>query len=201
MQLAFTGTRVSRKDIENQLCPIDDSSLNDLFDVALLRRTEIVIEEKDVGIDRCSSTGDLFQFPAPTNVAGSGRSRRWRISPTTFAPALSARVRNSASDSSASNSGILGRASGFVGEEEARDASRAAPACAVTAPFAPDRPRVRASRPTRKARSCSGSSVATVPRETRVAARAVSRDFLRRELPKPRTPILQCPKRSPPRPP
>ena len=65
MQLAFTGTRVSRKDIENQLCPIDDSSLNDLFDVALLRRTEIVIEEKDVGIDRGGRTRDLLQFPSP----------------------------------------------------------------------------------------------------------------------------------------
>src|SRR6202035_1214135 len=47
-------------------------------------------------------------LPAPIKVAGSGRSRRCRISPTTFAPAVSASVRSSARDSSASNSGMLG---------------------------------------------------------------------------------------------
>src|SRR5580700_7667180 len=94
---------------------------------------------------------------------------------------------------------MLGRASAFDAPlDEVTAASRAAEACAVTVPFAPDFPRVRASRPTRNARSESSLAVA-VPKDARVAARAVSRDFLR-ELPKPRTPILQCPTR-PQRPP
>ena len=58
-------------------------------------------------------------------------------------------------------------------------ASRAADACAVTVPFAPLRPRVRTSIPTRNARSRSGSWRTTgVPRGTRRPARARAAGFL-----------------------
>ncbi len=126
-------------------------------------------------------------LPAPTSVAGSGRSRRCRISPTTLAPALSASARSSASDSSASNSGMLGLALDLAAvpafEGCIAAASREADAWAVTVPFAPLRPRVRTSTPTRKARSCcdslrSSSRPASEARGTRPPARDVSRDFL-----------------------
>jgi hypothetical protein len=51
LQLAFAGSRVTRKDVENELRAVDHPPLNDLFDVALLRWTEIVIEQQHIGID------------------------------------------------------------------------------------------------------------------------------------------------------
>ena len=93
-------------------------------------------------------------FPLPISVAGSGRSRCCRNSPTISAPALTARDRNSSSDSSALNSGTSGAfvATGLL------EVSRAACAAAVSGPFrartdAARRERVRTSRPIRNARS------------------------------------------------
>ena len=73
LQLAFAGSRVPRKNIEDQLRAVDDPPLNDLFDIALLRRTEIVIEEQNVGVDRRRCTGNFFQL--------AGAHQRRRIGP------------------------------------------------------------------------------------------------------------------------
>jgi len=51
LQLAFTGSRVPRKDVEDKLRAIDYPALNNLFDVALLGWAEIVIEQEHIGID------------------------------------------------------------------------------------------------------------------------------------------------------
>ena len=84
LQLAFTGARVARKNIENELSAVDHAALHDSFDIALLRGGEIVIEEKKIGVHRCGRAAISSSFPAPIKVAGSGRSRRCKISPTTL---------------------------------------------------------------------------------------------------------------------
>ena len=104
-------------------------------------------------------------FPLPISVAGSGRSRCCRNSPTISAPALTARVRSSSSDSSAVNSGM----SGALLPTGPFEASRAACAAAVSGPLlvredAGPRDRVRSSRPTRNARSLGGRLESTGPR-------------------------------------
>ena len=40
------------------------------FDIALLRGTEVVIEEKNVGVHRRGRARNFFKLPAPINVAG-----------------------------------------------------------------------------------------------------------------------------------
>src|ERR1017187_9017951 len=44
LQLAFAGARMPRKNIENELGAVDNPPLDDLLNIALLGRTEIVIE-------------------------------------------------------------------------------------------------------------------------------------------------------------
>src|SRR5580658_1918806 len=75
----------------------------------------------------------------------------------------------------------------------AEAASRAACACAVT--FAPPRPRVLTSRPTRNARSCTSSAFAGCEPRTarREAAGARSRVFLGCDLRNPETPYPSVP--------
>jgi hypothetical protein len=62
LQLTFSRSRMSRKDIQDKLCAVDHPPLYDSFDVALLRRAEIVIEKKNVGIYGRSRAGDLFEL-------------------------------------------------------------------------------------------------------------------------------------------
>src|ERR1700742_1608414 len=51
-----------RKNVEDELRSVDHPPLNDFFDVALLRRAEIVVEQYDVGIDRRGRARNLFQL-------------------------------------------------------------------------------------------------------------------------------------------
>ena len=44
LQLAFPRTRVPRKNVEDELRTVNHPPLDDLFNIALLRRAEIVIE-------------------------------------------------------------------------------------------------------------------------------------------------------------
>jgi hypothetical protein len=62
LQLAFSRARVARKNVEDQLGAIDDSPLDDLFNIALLGRAEIVVEQENVGIHRGCRAGDFFKF-------------------------------------------------------------------------------------------------------------------------------------------
>src|SRR5581483_9717486 len=94
----------------------------------------------------------------------SGRSRCWRNSPATIAPALRANDRSSCSDSSALNSGVL-EALVVAGAE----VSRAAWAPAVKEPLragALDRARLLYSIPTRNARSGTGPVAVRFPRRS-----------------------------------
>jgi len=62
LQLAFSCARVARKNVEDQLSAIDDSSLDDLFNIALLGRTEIVVEQENVGVHGGCRAGYFFKF-------------------------------------------------------------------------------------------------------------------------------------------
>jgi hypothetical protein len=62
LQLAFPGARVAGKDIQNELRAVDHSSLNNFFDVALLRWAKVVIEKKNIGIHRCGRSGYFFKL-------------------------------------------------------------------------------------------------------------------------------------------
>ena len=62
LQLAFPRARMPRKNVEDELRAVDHPPLDDLFNVALLRRTEIVIEEKNVGIDRSGRARNFLQL-------------------------------------------------------------------------------------------------------------------------------------------
>ena len=74
LQLAFAGFRVPRKNIENELRAVNDAPLDDPFDIALLRRAEVVIEQKHIGVNGSRCAGDLFKF------AGADESGRvWSI--------------------------------------------------------------------------------------------------------------------------
>jgi hypothetical protein len=62
LQLAFPGSRVPRKDVEDELRAIDHPPLDNLFDVALLGWTEVVIEQEHVGIDGSGSARNFLEF-------------------------------------------------------------------------------------------------------------------------------------------
>src|SRR5580704_8079431 len=49
LQLAFESARALRENIENQLTPIDDAKIEFLFQVARLRRTERIVENRKRG--------------------------------------------------------------------------------------------------------------------------------------------------------
>ena len=75
LQLAFTSARVPRKNIENQLRPIDDAGVDDALDIALLRRREIVIEENDI---RGNRSGTRPQSPPACPCRSAWRDRAGR---------------------------------------------------------------------------------------------------------------------------
>ena len=47
--MAFSGSGVAGKNVENELCAIDYPYIDDFLDVALLRCREIVIEQEKIG--------------------------------------------------------------------------------------------------------------------------------------------------------
>ena len=64
LQLAFAGPRMAGENIEDELGAVDHAHVDKLFDIALLRSGEIVIEQKQIGGDRSSGAGNFFQFSA-----------------------------------------------------------------------------------------------------------------------------------------
>ena len=51
LQLAFPGLRVFRENVEDELGAVNHPGVDQLFDVALLRGGEVVIEQQKVGRD------------------------------------------------------------------------------------------------------------------------------------------------------
>jgi hypothetical protein len=72
LQLAFTGSRVSGEDVENELGAIDYSRIQDAFDISLLRRREIVIEQNYVGRNRGGCARNFFQLARPDQCGRFG---------------------------------------------------------------------------------------------------------------------------------
>jgi hypothetical protein len=62
LQLTFTGPGVAGKNVEDELRPVDHAALDDFFDIALLRRRQIMIKEQDISIDRSGRSGDLLEL-------------------------------------------------------------------------------------------------------------------------------------------
>ncbi len=62
LQLSFPGAGVAGKNVENELGPVNDPRVHDAFDIALLRRREIVVEQDYVGGDRRGRSGNFFQL-------------------------------------------------------------------------------------------------------------------------------------------
>jgi hypothetical protein len=63
---------VPRKNVENQLGAIDHPSMNQVFNVALLRSGEIVIEQKKVGIHRRGSARNFLELARADQSGGIG---------------------------------------------------------------------------------------------------------------------------------
>jgi len=62
LELTFTGSGVAGKNVENKLSPVDYASVHFPFDIALLGRRQIVIEEDEIGGNRGGSAFDFLQF-------------------------------------------------------------------------------------------------------------------------------------------
>ena len=104
LQLAFARPRAPREDVEDELRPIDDLAADRLFDVAQLRRRQLIVEDDDVDVG-------LGGRRAP--ASGSCRRRETWTDPASAAPAAraarrrrrrpAARPASSSSDRSASS--------------------------------------------------------------------------------------------------
>ena len=97
LQLPFARPRAPREDVENQLGAIDDAPAEDLFEVARLRRRELVVERSR---RRRSQLGAghgraVSALPRPMNVAASATRRSCVARSTTSAPAARARPASS----------------------------------------------------------------------------------------------------------
>src|ERR1700722_8249396 len=64
LELAFTASCVLRKDIEDELRAINHATLGCLFDVALLHRREVAVENDERGFMRRGFGTDLIEFAA-----------------------------------------------------------------------------------------------------------------------------------------
>ena len=72
LEVPFTRPRAPREDVENQLGAIDDAPAEDLFEVARLRRRELVVEDHDVDARlRRRPAAIVSALPRPMNVAAS----------------------------------------------------------------------------------------------------------------------------------
>jgi hypothetical protein len=62
LQLTFPRAGVTRKNVEDELRAIDDACVQYAFDVALLGRREIMIEQNYVCGNRGHRSGDFFEL-------------------------------------------------------------------------------------------------------------------------------------------
>jgi hypothetical protein len=72
LQLAFTGTGVTGKDIENQLRAIDDAGVDDALNITLLGRREVVIEQNHIGGNRGRRAGNFLELALADQGGGVG---------------------------------------------------------------------------------------------------------------------------------
>ena len=73
LQLAFPRARAAREDVEDELRAIDDLAIERAFEIAQLRRRQLVVEDDDVdAASRRTRRRAIATLPLPRNVAGSG---------------------------------------------------------------------------------------------------------------------------------
>ena len=89
LELALSCAGVPGENVEDKLGAIDHAPLDNFFDIALLRRAEIVIEKEDVGIYRSGGASDFFEL--------ARTDQRGRIRPVPSLENLSDNFRASAS--------------------------------------------------------------------------------------------------------
>jgi hypothetical protein len=117
LQLSFAAARVLRKDIQNKLRTVDNTALRGGFDVALLHRREVAIENNQRRLVRGGLRANLVQLAAADKRC---RVRRF------------AHLKNRARNFRAGTSGQLDefqeRFSPLLARRHARKARRALPA-------------------------------------------------------------------------
>ena len=69
LEMSLVGLGVSGEDVENHLGPIDDLDLEDPLQVSRLGRSQVVIEDDDVGFVSLDQFLELFDL-ARTDVGG-----------------------------------------------------------------------------------------------------------------------------------
>src|SRR5262249_53594066 len=64
LQLAFAATRMFRKNIQNELRAVNHSPFGELFNIPLLNRRQIGVENNQRGLSRVRFRSDLFELAA-----------------------------------------------------------------------------------------------------------------------------------------
>ena len=64
LQLALSSARPAREDVEDELCPIDDLPAERLFQIAQLRRAQLVIEDHHARVEFVTRRGQRFDLAA-----------------------------------------------------------------------------------------------------------------------------------------
>jgi hypothetical protein len=72
LQLTFAAPSVAREDIQNQLSPVNDPPLGGFFNVALLNRGKIAIENDQRSLVCGGFGADLIEFAAANQSSGIG---------------------------------------------------------------------------------------------------------------------------------
>ena len=65
MQLAFVAARPLGEDIENQLAAVDDANFEGIFQIALLRRRQILVDDHQVGVMLVKPGVNFVDLAAP----------------------------------------------------------------------------------------------------------------------------------------
>jgi hypothetical protein len=62
LQLAFTAAGVAGKNIQDELGAVDDARVDFIFNIALLGRGKLVVDQHQVGMDGSDSAGNLLEL-------------------------------------------------------------------------------------------------------------------------------------------
>ena len=100
---ALLARGVLGEDVEDQRDAVDDVAFEQLLQVALLGRGELVVEDHDVDVERLGELAQLLGLALADVGAGSGVSRRCSSMATGSAPAVSASSASSSRLASASS--------------------------------------------------------------------------------------------------
>ena len=91
LQLALPCSGAAGEDVEDQLRPIDTFRSSACFEIAQLRRAELVVENDEVDRRFVARRRQHVTLPLPRNVAGSGLARSCSTRRPISAPAAAAR--------------------------------------------------------------------------------------------------------------